>query len=65
MIPTDATAQYKDYKGDTTWIKDLDLTNANYPLALVWSYTTKRWRMKREFIRMDLVTPLITREYTK
>lgn len=56
-VPPDAAAEYKDYRGDTTWIKDLDLRAPDYPLAYVWSHTTKRWRTKREHICMDRVWP--------
>lgn len=51
--PPDACGEYLDYKGDVTWIKDIDLKQPHYPVAYVWSWTTKRWRARREFIRMD------------
>ncbi len=53
MKPADATGVYRDHQGNITWIKDLDLKQPNYPLAYVWSFTTKRWKSKRELIRMD------------
>ncbi len=57
-IPPDgATAAYTGFQG-STWIKDLDLSNPDYPMAYVWSYTTKRWRAKRERIRMESVREL-------
>ena len=56
-IPDGATGEYQDYNqaSNTTWVKDLDLKQPDYPLAYVWSWTTKRWRSKREKIRMDRV----------
>ena len=54
-VPEGAAAEYRDYNGHLTWIKDLDLRDPNWVLAFVWSWTTKRWRSRREKIRMDRV----------
>jgi hypothetical protein len=51
--PENACGEYRDYRGDTTWVKDLDLTNPHRPLAYVWSRSSKRWRTRREMIRME------------
>jgi hypothetical protein len=53
--PEDATGEYQDYNGVTTWVKDIDLKQSNYPVGRIWSLTTKRWRLKRELIRVDRV----------
>ena len=52
--PADACGEYDSYQGHT-WIKDLDTRMSHWPLAYVWSHTTKRWRAKREMVRMDRV----------
>lgn len=53
--PIDACGEYDDNYQGQTWIKDLDMTHPDWPLAFVWSRTTKRWRMKREMVRLDRV----------
>lgn len=53
--PADALGEYKDYHGRETWIKDLDQKTPNYPIARIWSHTTKRWRAKRERIYLNRV----------
>lgn len=53
--PTDAVAEYRAYNGEATWIKDLDQKNPSWPLAYVWSNSTKRWRSKREKIDLSRV----------
>lgn len=52
-VPPDATGEYRDYKGDTTWVKGIDLREPNYPLAFVWSWSSHRWRKRRELIELD------------
>jgi hypothetical protein len=52
--PAEACGEYESCQGHT-WIKDLDMKHPNRPLAFVWSHTTKRWRTKREMVRMDRV----------
>lgn len=54
-VPEGACGEYSDYNGDATWIKELDLKRPDWPLAYVWSWTSRRWRSKRQKIRMDRV----------
>lgn len=52
--PKDASGEYTSFQG-LTWIKDLDAKDPKWPLARVWSHTTKRWRKKRQMIAMDRI----------
>jgi hypothetical protein len=53
--PEDASGEYLSYEG-RTWIKGLDVTKPHWPLAYVWSKTTKRWRKKRQVVDIKRIT---------